>query len=223
MAIPWGSQEQVGSLRTVPVDLVDLVGGGDAAVLTMELQRGVVGDRSSFPELAAAVADGKVVDQTARLLAAARHAGIPVVHCTAGFRADRLGSAPTAPLISAMLKRPAHLLEGTDAVDLVPELGPEPGDLVSHRRHGVSPFIGTTLDASLRALGTRTVVATGVSLNLGIIGLAVEAVNFGYRVVVAADAVSGIPADYAAAVLANTIPLVATVATVDEIIGAMAP
>ena len=165
----------------------------------------------------------KVIDTTARLLSAARHAGVPVVHCTAGFRADRQGSAPSAPLIGAMLRRPEHLLEGTDAVELVPELGPEPGDLVAHRRHGVSPFIGTTLDATLRALGTRTVVATGVSLNLGIIGLAVEAVNFGYRVVVASDAVAGVPADYAAAVLAGTIPLVATVATVDDIIGAMAP
>jgi nicotinamidase-related amidase len=207
----------------MPVDLVDLVGNGDAAVLTMEIQRGVVGDRSSFPELAAAVADAKLVDNTARLLSAARHLGMPVVHCTAGFRADRRGSSLNAPLIGSLLKRPQHLLEGTDAVDLVPELGPEPSDLVSHRRHGVSPFIGTTLDATLRALGTRTVVATGVSLNLGIIGLAVEAVNLGYRVVVASDAVAGVPADYAAAVLASTIPLVATVATVDDIIGAMAP
>ena len=121
----------------MPVDLVELVGGGRAAVLTMEIQRGVVGDRSSFPELAAAVAEGKVIANAARLVSAARHAGVPVVHCTAGFRADRAGSAATAPLISAMLKRPAHLLEGTDAVELVPELGPEPGDLVSHRRHGV--------------------------------------------------------------------------------------
>ena len=207
----------------MPVDLAELLGRGDATVLTMEIQRGVVGDRSSFPELAAAVADGNVIPNTARLLTAARGAGVPVVHCTAGFRADRRGSTPSAPLISAMLKRPEHLLEGTDAVDLVPELGPEPGDLVSHRRHGVSPFIGTTLDATLRALGTRTVVATGVSLNLGIVGLAVEAVNFGYRVVVATDAVAGIPAPYAAAVLANTMPLVATLAGVDDIIGAMAP
>src|SRR3974390_2519591 len=114
----------------MPIDLVELVGDGDAAVLTMEIQRGVGGDRSRFPELAAAAAP-----------------------CPAGSRADRRGSAPSAPLISAMLKRPAHLLEGTDAVELVPELGPEPGDLVAHRRHGVSPFIGTTLDATLRALG----------------------------------------------------------------------
>jgi nicotinamidase-related amidase len=206
----------------MPVNLVDLIGGGQSAVVTMELQRGVVGDLSSFPELADAVAAGKVIEHAARLVAAARHVGTPVVHCTAGFRADRRGSAPSAPLITAMLRRPEHLLEGTPAVDLVPELGPEAGDLVSHRRHGVSPFIGTSLDASLRALGIRTVVAAGVSLNLGIIGLAVEAVNSGYRVVVATDAVAGIPFDYADAVLHNTLSLVATLATVDEITAVLA-
>jgi nicotinamidase-related amidase len=204
------------------LDLIDLVGGGQAAVVTMELQRGVVGDLSSFPEVAEAVGRAKVVDNAARLVAAARHRGVPVVHCTAGFRADRLGSSPTAPLISAMLRRPEHLLEGTPAVELVPELGPEPGDLISHRRHGVSPFTGTSLDATLRALGTRTVVAAGVSLNLGIIGLAIEAVNSGYRVVVATDAVAGVPADYADAVVHHTLALVATLATVDEITDAFA-
>ena len=206
----------------MPLDLVELVGDGRAAVVTMELQRGVVGDLSSFPELAQAVRAGRVIDNAARLAAAARHAGVPVVHCTAGFRADRRGSSPTAPLIGAMLRRPDHLLEGTPAADLVPELGPEPGDLVSLRRHGVSPFIGTSLDAALRALGVRTVVAAGVSLNLGIIGLAVEAVNSGYRVVVASDAVAGVPADYADAVLANTMALVATMAPTDEIAAAFA-
>jgi nicotinamidase-related amidase len=202
----------------VPVELSDLVGPGRAAVLTMELQRGVVGDLSSFPLLADEVARLGVVARTARLLAAARQRGVPVVHCTAGFRSDRLGSPSNAPLMSALLRRPEHLLEQTAAVDLISELGAEPGDLVSHRRHGVSPFLGTTLDPTLRALGVTTVVGTGVSLNLGIIGLAIEAVNLGYRVVVATDAVAGIPSDYGADVLQHTLGLVATLATVDDII-----
>src|SRR5580700_10077128 len=205
----------------MPVTLVDLVGGGQAAVLTMEIQRGVVGDLSSFPELAAAAREVGVVANTARLLGAARAAGVPVVHCTAGFRADRRGSPANSPLISAMLRRPEHLVDGTAAVELVPELGASPDDLVSHRAHGVSPFTGTTLDPTLRALGVSTVVATGVSLNLGILGLAIEAVNLGYRVVVATDAVCGVPRDYADAVTRHTLALVATLATVDDVAAAL--
>lgn len=183
----------------------------------MEVQRGVVGDLSSFPELADAVRRGRVVENAARLCEAARAARVPVLHCTAGFRADRLGTPLNAPLISAVLKRPEHMLEGSAAVELVPELAARDEDLVSHRRHGVSPFTGTTLDATLRALGVSTVVATGVSLNLAILGLAIEAVNLGYRVVVATDAVAGVPPDYAAALLTHTFPLVARLAPVDQI------
>jgi nicotinamidase-related amidase len=66
----------------------------------------------------------------------------------------------------------------------------------------------------------RTVVATGVSVNLGVLGLAIEAVNLGYRVVVPRDTVAGIPEEYAEAVLDNTFPLIATVTTVEDLLGA---
>jgi nicotinamidase-related amidase len=205
----------------VPVELSELLSDKRAAVVTMELQRGVVGDRSSFPELAKAVSDGKVIENSARLCAAAREHEIPVVHCTAGFLADRSGSPSNSPLISAMLRRPKHLLEGTDAVELVPELGSAPQDMVSHRRHGVSPFIGTDLDQILRARGVSTVVAVGVSVNLGIIGLSVEAVNLGYSVVIPTDAVAGVPADYSVQVLRHTLSLVARLSAVDDVVSAL--
>jgi nicotinamidase-related amidase len=72
----------------------------------------------------------------------------------------------------------------------------------------------------LRRLGTSTVVVAGVSVNLGVLGLAIEAVNLGYRVVVATDAVCGFPRDYADAVMQNSLSLVATRATVAEILSA---
>ena len=105
----------------VPVNLQTLLEGADrgdrprAAVLTMELQRGVMGDLASFPELAAAAAEGNVVANAARLLRSARAAGVPVVHCTAEFRPDRAGTVINTPLHSAVLRRPEHMLAGTPA------------------------------------------------------------------------------------------------------------
>ena len=91
-------------------------------------------------------------------------------------------------------------------------------DLVSVRTHGVSPFSGTELDAMLRAERIENVIVCGGSVNVGVLGACIEAVNLGYRVVVPRDGVVGIPAAYAEAVLQHTIRLLALLTTVDEII-----
>jgi nicotinamidase-related amidase len=204
----------------MPVDLSELAAPSRCAVLTMEVQRGVIGDLSSFPQLAEASQRAGVVPNAARLLRAARSHRVPVVHCTAEFRSDRAGTTVNCQLVAAVLRNPEHLLAGSAAVEIIAELGPEPSDLVSARLHGVSPFTGTSLDTWLRNLGVRTVVATGVSVNLGVLGLAIEAVNLGYGVVVPRDAVAGLPEEYADAVLHNTFPLISTVTTVDDLIEA---
>jgi nicotinamidase-related amidase len=215
----------------VPLELTDILSGRaiDAraegrlpvAALTMELQRGVMGDLSSFPQLAAVAQERALVAHCARLLAAVRAAGLPVVHCTAQFRADREGTFANTPLHSAVLRRPEHLLEGTAAVELVGGLGAEPTDYVSSRRHGVAPFTGTPLHAMLEHLGVRVLIVSGVSVNLGVLGLCIEAVNLGYQVVVATDAVAGVPADYGDLVLQTSVSLVASLHTVDEIAHAL--
>ncbi|MFI6326071.1 isochorismatase family cysteine hydrolase [Nonomuraea sp. NPDC050556] len=182
---------------------------GGTAVLVMEMQRGVVGDHTKFPDLVAACARVGVVEHVGQVLAAARAAGIPVIHCTAAFRADRAGShTDNCPFIAGLLKDPAHMLEGTPAVEVLEGLR-DPSDLESRRYHGFSPFTGTSLDMTLRSLGVTHVVAVGLSLNLGIPGLALEAVNLGYRVTVVTDAVAGIPDEYAKAVLRHTVSLLA--------------
>ncbi|MGD0314074.1 MAG: cysteine hydrolase [Acidimicrobiales bacterium] len=206
----------------MPVDLSEVAAPATCAVLTQEIQRGVVGDLSAFPQLAEAAREVGVVPNTARLLAAARARGVPVVHCTAEFRPDRAGSTVNCSLIAAMVRNPDHLLVGTPPAELIAALGPEPGDLVSARLHGVSPFTGTALDTWLRSLGVETVVATGVSVNLGVLGLAIEAVNLGYRVVVPRDTVAGVPRAYADAVLDTTFPLITTLTDVDELLAAWA-
>ena len=204
----------------MPVDLAVMAAPSRTAILTMEIQRGVVGDLTAFPHLAEAADQAGVVPNTARLLHAARSLGVSVVHCTAEFRADRAGSTVNCQLIAAMVRNPEHLLVGTPPTELIHELGPEPSDLVCARLHGVSPFSGTSLDTWLRSLGVETVVATGVSVNLGVLGLVIEACNLGYQVVVPRDTVAGIPADYADAVLDNTFPLIATLTTTDDLLAA---
>ena len=207
----------------MPIDLAELLDPAHTAVLTMEVQRGVVGDLSMLPDLANEVAARGLVANIAKVVRAARTAGARVVHCTAEFRSDRAGSNDNAPMLRGIAKGPARLIVGTPDVELVPELGPEPSDIISSRRHGMTPFPGTDLDQTLRNLGVRTVVATGASLNIGITGMVMVAVDLGYRVAVVTDAVAGVPRDYGDAVLAHTLAPLATRVTSDEIVAVWAP
>ena len=207
----------------MPIDLAELLDPTHTAVLTMEVQRGVVGDLSMLPDLAREVAAKDVIANIANVVRAARAAGARVVHCTAEFRSDRAGSNDNAPMLRGIAKGPARMIVGTPDVELVPELGPEPSDIISSRRHGMTPFPGTDLDQTLRNLGVRTVVATGASLNIGVTGMVMVAVDLGYRVAVVTDAVAGVPRDYGDAVLAHTLAPLATRVTSDEIVAVWAP
>lgn len=186
----------------------------------MECQRGVIGDLATFPAMRDALAGTTVLSSMASVVRAARTAAVPVVHALAVFRPDRLGSATNAPLLAFAATIPGQLEEGSPAAELVPELGPEPTDICSSRRHGVSPFTGTDLDAILRSRRVETIVAVGVSLNVGILGLCIEAVNLGYRVVLPTDATVAVPPSYAEAVLANTLSQLATLTTAEQVVAA---
>jgi nicotinamidase-related amidase len=95
-------------------------------------------------------------------------------------------------------------------------------DYVLTRYHGISPFHGTELDQLLRNLGVRTVVATGVSVNVGVLAMTIEAVNAGYQVVIPREAITGTPDAYVEAVLDNTLRLLATITPVDDVVAAWA-
>lgn len=191
----------------------------DAALVTSECQNGVIGAESALPQLAE-VAARTVIPNGARLCAAARAADVPVLHCVAGRRPDDRGSNRNARLFTAMLRSSTRLDLDSPATQVVRQFDQQPTDFVLTRLHGVSPMTGTELDALLRNLEVRSLVVVGVSLNIAVTNLVMDAVNRGYRVVVPRDAVCGVPESYAEAVLDHTLSLLATVTTTDEVVSA---
>lgn len=191
-----------------------------AALVTSECQNGVIGPESVLPELAAA-ARATVIPNGARLCATARAGGIPVLHCVAGRRPDDRGSNRNARLFGAMLKSPVRLDLGSPAADVVAEFDVQTSDFVLSRMHGLNPMAGTDLDPILRNLTVTTIVVIGVSVNIAVTNLVMDAVNHGYQVVLPRDAVAGVPADYADAVVDNTLSLLAEVTTTDLVIAAL--
>ncbi len=202
----------------MPIDLGALVDPAHTALITQECQQGVVGGKSSLPQLAEAAAKVGMVENIARLAQAARAAGVLVVHCIAMRRPDGRGANRNARLFTFAARSPVQLLPDTEATELLPEIGLAESDLVIPRVHGLSPFHGTELDWILRNEGIRTIVGVGVSLNVAITNLTFDAVNAAYQVVIPRDAVAGFPAEYVEAVFENTLGAVATLVTAAELL-----
>ena len=187
-------------------------------LLTVECQQGVVGNDSALPELAAQASASGVLRNVARLVTAAHDAGVQVLHAVAERRPDGRGSNRNARLFRAAERLPVQQHTGSAAVRVAPPIEVAPKDLVVRRLHGLSPLAGTGVDPILRNLGCRTLVVAGVSANVAVPGTVFDAVNLGYTAVVVADAIAGVPAEYTPAMIRNTLSLVATIATTDEVV-----
>ena len=202
-------------------DLSAILQPGRVALLLSEVQRSVIGDMSAGRALASAASEVGVIEHSARLADAARARNAPVVHCLANTGPGRFGSNTNARLFKGGAKRVSGERPPHDpAGDLpCPEVWRE-GDILSPRDHGLSPMADSQLDSRLRNKGITTIIVAGVSLNVALLNLVMEAVNRSYQVIVARDAVASIPVDYADLVIANTLTPISTVVRSDEIIAA---
>jgi nicotinamidase-related amidase len=201
----------------MPVDLASLVDPAHTVFVTQECQVGVIGETST---LALRDVAQPIISPIAALAQAARDAHVPVVHCVAWRRKDGLGSNENARIFKGMAKSDLDISPGSIGAQIVAEIGPIGDDVVLGRYHGLGPMGGTDLDAVCRNLGATTIIGVGVSVNIGMLNFAMDAVNAGYQFVMPRDCVAGIPTEYADAVIANTIALLATVTTSEEIMGA---
>lgn len=199
--------------------LAEQVEPATTVLLTVECQQGVVGPGSALPELAKEARSSGALHNVARLVSAAHEAGVQVLHAVAERRPDGRGANSNARLFRAAGRLPVQQHSGTTAVRIAEPIEVADEDLVVRRLHGLSPIAGSDVDALLRNLGCRTLVVTGVSANVAVPNAVFDAVNRGYTAVVLSDAIAGVPADYTPVMIRNTLALVATVTTTDELLG----
>ena len=198
----------------------ELVAPEHTAVVINECQRMVVEDMSMLPELVANAAP--MLERLGVLVRAARKADVQVIQCVVQSRPDGRGSSHNTRMHAVAKKRQAAN-PGAKPFDVVAgaqvasKIGSEPSDIIMTRIHGMSPMTETGLDSILRNLGVTTVVACGVSINVGLTNLVMDAVNRGYDVVVPRDGAAGVPKEYAELVLDNSIAMIARLTSVDEL------
>jgi ureidoacrylate peracid hydrolase len=150
------------------------------AVLVVDMQNDFGAEGGMFHRAGIDVAPIRAaIVPTARVLAAARSAGIPVVYLTMGHRADLsdagAGDSPHrrkhAPLgVGAMVTAPDGresrvLVRDTWNTEILPELAPEAGDIIVPK-HRYSGFYETDLDSILRSRGVITLIVTGCTTSV---------------------------------------------------------
>ncbi len=173
------------------------------AILAVDVHRGHLDPEiGTMPVVPADAA--RVRAATARLLAAARAAQVPVVYILLTYRRtmppglESMGNpfwrAVEAVNQSLTPGRPStirhHNQEGSPQTDVPAELAPRPGDHVIRSKKRLSAFYGTDLEILLRALGTETVVIAGINTNTCVLCTAFDAFNRDLRVIVCSDGVA---------------------------------
>lgn len=154
--------------------------GSRPALVVVDMVRGYLSEGEPFWS----TAYEPVTAANGRLVESARAGGIPVMWTTLAFDASGWDTGwflTKVPGLKEYILRP-------ELGDFVPELGPAEGELVI-RKQFASAFFGTPLNSALNRLNVDTLVISGVSTSGCVRATAVDALQYGYRPVVVAEAV----------------------------------
>lgn len=169
------------------------------ALIIIDLQKGIV----SNPSVLSADA---VVGHARDLAIAFRQHAMPVVLVTVA------GGAPGRTQLP-----PSTAKRAADWAELIPELGPEPGDITIVKRTW-GAFASSDLAARLQALGVTHVVIAGISTSIGVESTARQAYELGLNVTLATDAMSDTNADAHANSITRIFPRLGETGSTREII-----
>lgn len=165
------------------------------ALIVIDMQRDFIQEGGFGATLGNDVAPLQaIVPTTARLIAAARQAGLAVIH-TRECHAPDLSDCPPAkrdrgsPSLRIGDPGPMGrvLIAGEPGAGIIPELAPMAGELVLDKP-GKGAFYKTSLDDHLARLGSRTLIFAGVTTEVCVQTTMREANDRGFECLLAEDA-----------------------------------
>jgi nicotinamidase-related amidase len=180
-----------------------MLGATNTALLVIDMQRDFLDPRGYAARAGLEVPRlRRAIEPIARLLHAARAAGLLIVHTREGHLPD-LSDCPPAKLersqaAGALIGSPGPLgrllIRGEYGHDFVDELEPEPGEIVIDKP-GYSAFERTDLQPVLACRGVTQVVLCGITTEVCVSSTLRAAVDRGYRCVTVRDACASAHAD----------------------------
>lgn len=171
------------------------------AVIVVDMENDFAAKGGLLDHLGISIAEIRaVILPTARALAAARSAGIPIVYLKMAYRPDlsdlgasdapnRIGhlQAGVGKTVTAPNGAPSRILiRDTWNTEIVDELKPKPGDVILYKNR-FSGFHQTGLDELLKKKGIRHLIFTGCTTSVCVESTVRDAVFLDYAPVVLAD------------------------------------
>lgn len=168
----------------------------ETALVIIDMQRDFCSPDGYVAQLGEDIAPlAAAIGPAARCLAAAREAGMAVIHTRQGYRSD-LSDMPRwrrlmAERYGSVVGQPGPLgrvlIRGEPGFQIVPELAPLDGEpVVDKTANGA--FRGTDLDRLLRAAGIRGLAFAGVTIDVCVHTTMRDANDLGYQCLLIADA-----------------------------------
>jgi biuret amidohydrolase len=158
-----------------------------SAVLALHFERDTIEPERAFGAFFdPMIKRNGVLDNTARALAAARAAGLPVIYVVVQFVEGYPGLDSDTALNRAAIDT-RSLLAGTAGTEIVDALAPQPQDTVIDHPGGTSAFRSASLAPLLAERGIDTLIVAGVSTNIIVEGTVHDALNRDLRVFVLTD------------------------------------
>lgn len=124
------------------------------------------------------------VEATVGLLAAARKAKVPIIYTKVLYHPSGMDGGLFVKKVPAL----RMLVEGEPLAEIDPRIPPRPEDLVIVKNYP-SCFFGTSLASTLAGLGVDSLILTGCSTSGCVRAAAIDAIQFGYRVIVPRECV----------------------------------
>ena len=119
------------------------------------------------------------VDHSVPLLAAARKAKVPIIYTKVLYHPSGMDGGLFVKKVPAL----RMLVEGEPLAEIDPKIPPAPEDLVIVKNYP-SCFFGTSLQSTLMGLGIDTVILIGCSTSGCVRAAAIDAIQYGYNVIV---------------------------------------
>jgi nicotinamidase-related amidase len=182
------------------------------ALLVMDFQRTIV--ERIAPDPAA------LLDRTARLLAAARAAGVRVIFVGVGFR-EGYPEVSARNQSFATIRTTGAFLSSAAGSEIHPAVAPAQGEVVV-TKHRVSAFAGTDLDMILRANDVDTLVLAGIATSGVVLSTTRHAADADYRLVIVRDCCADADEEVHRVLTEKIFPRQATVMTAEALMKSLA-